>query len=84
MKQDVYQMEPPGRKTEEMIIEHIDEMHDRPVVVGGAFSIKLPDVGQKEFGEKTDVPDPEIFYDLGVIVIYETVREGGEIDRKTN
>ena len=65
MKKDIDQMKPPGFQAKEMIIEHVDNVHERPVVVRDErFPFETPDILGKYDRYVSDLPDPGIFHDL--------------------
>ena len=79
MKQNIHQMEAPGRKAEEGVAQHEADMHEGPVVVG-ADSLKRPDIGGKYLRDEPHLPDPEVLLHLGDVIIDKPVAEGVPID----
>jgi len=79
MEKDVHQMKSPWLKSEEMIIKHIDDMHHRPVIIGGSrIFFKLPDTFGKDLRNVFNAFNPVIPKDLAVIVMDKTIKEGVE------
>ena len=74
-------MKSPGREAEEMIIDHIYNMHQGSVVVGDG-SLETPDTSGKNRGYTVNVPDPWIFHYLTHVIIYKIAKKGVEIYRE--
>ena len=76
MEKDVHQMKSPWLKSEEMIIQHIDDMHHRPVVIGGGrVFLKLPDAFGKDLRDVFAAFNPVIPQDLAFIVIDKIIQQ---------
>jgi hypothetical protein len=80
MEQHIDQMKPPGFQAEEMIIEHIDDVHEGPIVVRDDGScLETPDTFGKYRRYAVNVPDPWIFHYLAHVVVYKIAEKGVEI-----
>jgi hypothetical protein len=77
-------MKTPGLQAEQIIICHIDKMHERPVVVGGTLFFhvcgKTPDALGKDLIQVSDVPDPVVVHYLVFIIVHKPAGKGVEID----
>jgi hypothetical protein len=61
MKYYVYQMETPGAKSKEMIIEHINDVHERSIIVrNDRILYKTPDTLGKYFRKVSYICNPSI------------------------
>ena len=80
MEQDVHEMEAPGCETEDIIAQHVTDVHEWPVIVGANF-LKCPDIGGKYLRDEPHLPDPGILHHLGNIVIDKSITKGVARDR---
>jgi hypothetical protein len=80
MKQHVYKVKSPGAESEDMIVEHVYDVHQRTVIIGNKrHCLELPYTFRENVLKMLYVSDPGVIQYLGVIVIYKTVEKGVEI-----
>jgi heme oxygenase len=80
MKEDIDQMKTPRFQAEKMIIEHINNMHERSVKVRRAdLMMKTPDIRGEYRRYIAYIPDPRIVDNLLLVVEYEIAGKGVEI-----
>jgi hypothetical protein len=83
MKEDINQMETPGFQAEDMIIEHVDDVHQGPIVVRGNYPwFEIPDTRREYRRYVSDIPDPRIVHYLEYIVIYKSAGKCVEVYSK--
>jgi hypothetical protein len=81
MKEDIDQMKAQRFQAEDMIIEHINNVHQGPVVVRSTQPwLETPDTLGKYRRYVLYVPDPGIVHYLFLIVIYKIAGKGIEIN----
>ena len=76
MEEDIDQMKTPGFQAEDMVIEHKNNVHQRPVVVRSVVPRKeTPDTFGKYRRYVPYLRDPRIFHNLVLVVIYKKARK---------
>jgi len=79
-------MKTPGCKPENVIIEHIDGMHQRPVVIGGktVFRLKTPYAVQEYIRQVPHISYPLVIDYLLDVVVNKFIIKSVEIDCESN
>lgn len=78
MDNNIEDMESQWVQTEESINEHVENVHQWPVIVGG-LSSKSPDAFSEHGDDIVKASDPRILYHLGDIIVDEAVPEGTHV-----
>ena len=74
-------MEPPRPGTEDVMNDHVDDVHQRPVVVGyDVLALEAPHAFREDVRQVLHVPDPGVLQHLHHVVVHEIVPERVEVD----
>ena len=84
MEEYIDKMKTPWPQPKNMIIEHVNDMHKRPVVIGGSARLEAPYVLCKDIVQISNISHPGVIHHLYNIVIDKTIRNGVVIDAEGN
>ena len=80
MKKQIDEMKAPWFQPENMIGHRVDDMHQRPIVIGDSSSFETRYVRDEHLGDVPEISNPTVGYDLRFIVIDESVEKGIPVD----
>ena len=85
MEEHIHEVKTQGVKPENMVINHVNEMHERSVVIGSRrLLLETPDTLREYIRKVFKVSYPAILQHLCHIVVHEAVEQGVKIHGKGN